>query len=163
MTDQSFHWQVTLLLAGVTRGHGSLSEPGSYDLGAPPEHNTHPKQTIQHQFHPRQTREHDIHKREATREDDGTTNPLEDIELAVSESRSRDTVARQSLASPQDTNFHSRPFARRRPGGRRRRILDPEKMRQLILRRQRLGLPIRERFRQLLVQDQVIIVAGLVM
>lgn len=156
---------MTLLLAGVTRGHGSLSEPGSDDTGAPPEHNTHPRKTIEHQFHPRQTREHDIHKRETMREDDGITNPLEDIELAASESRSRDTVARQSLASPQDENFHSlsipqRPFARRRPGGRRRRIMDPEKRRQLILRRQRLGLPIRERFRQLLVKDQVILVAA---
>ncbi|XP_042229579.1 proteoglycan 4-like isoform X2 [Homarus americanus] len=73
-------------------------------------------------------------------------------EYTGSPSRHQPTVTRQSLFPDDDESYElsdsvSRPLVRRRPGARRRRPLDPERRRLLLLRRQQLGLPIRKRIR----------------
>ncbi|XP_063873781.1 proteoglycan 4-like isoform X2 [Scylla paramamosain] len=69
----------------------------------------------------------------------------------VAASRSEIVVARQ-LLDPQATTEGATgklQGRRRRLGARRRRPLDPERRRQLLLRRQQLGLPLRRRLRPL--------------
>ncbi|XP_053631147.1 mucin-2-like [Cherax quadricarinatus] len=91
---------------------------------------------------------------------DGTVVAGDEDGFIMSESRSRTMVDRVS-ASPveqlkQDSHSKARRLVRQGAGARRRRLMDPERRRQLILRRQKLGLPnLKIRSRQRFTENQV--------